>query len=105
MHLASSLTVETKLISPIDLHFANPHDLCGQIKWALGRYVNSQGGRGFLAWEIYERWRFGEREKDFPPRYITTHMLQLLPKQVAGLFISLLELLRSAVAYTYASYR
>lgn len=46
-----------------DLLFAMPHDLCGMIKWALGRYVNPQGGRGFLVWETYERWRFGEREK------------------------------------------
>jgi hypothetical protein len=45
-----------------DLRFAKPHDMCGMIKWALGRYVNPQGGRGFLAWETYERWRFSERE-------------------------------------------
>lgn len=46
-----------------DLRFASPHDLCGLIKWALGRYINNQGGRGFITWEMYERWRFGEREK------------------------------------------
>ncbi|KAK9899637.1 hypothetical protein P389DRAFT_207285 [Cystobasidium minutum MCA 4210] len=112
-----------------DLKFATPHDLCGMIKWALGRYVNNQGGRGFITWEMYEKWRFGEREKvsadfvvcpangktlalgrlaevqhfsmqDFTPRYITTHMIYLLPTQNAALLTTLFSLMTSALAYT-----
>ena len=83
-----------------DLRLANPHDLSGMIKWALGRYVNPQGSRGFLLWETYERWRFGEREKEFPNRYITTNMLYQLPTQNATLLTTLLSLLCSALAYT-----
>ena len=45
------------------------------LKWALGRYVNPQGKHGYLSWELYERWRAGEREKGWPPRYISTHLL------------------------------
>ena len=88
------------LTSSTDLHHANPHDLCGQIKWALGRFGDPQGGRGFLAWDMYERWRFGEREKEFPPHYITTHMLRLLPKDLARLLNTLFSLMSSAVTYT-----
>jgi hypothetical protein len=83
-----------------DLRLANPHDLAGMIKWALGRYINPQGGRGFLAWETYERWRFAEREKEFPSRHLTTNLLYQLPTQNAALLISLLSLLCSALAYT-----
>lgn len=84
-----------------DLRFANPHDLAGLIKWALGRYVNPQGGRGCIPWEMFEKWRFGEREREFPVRYITTHMLYLLPTQAAALLTTLFDLMSSAVAYTY----
>jgi len=58
-----------------DVRLASPHDLGGVLKWALGRYVNPQGKHGYLSWELYERWRAGEREKGWPPRYISTHLL------------------------------
>lgn len=85
-----------------DLRLANPHDLAGFIKWSLGRYINPQGGRGFLGWDTYERWRFGEREKEFPDRFITTNLLYQLPTQNAALLTTLLSLLCSALSYTYA---
>lgn len=84
-----------------DLRQANPHDLAGFIKWALGRYINPQGGRGFLSWEMYERWRSGEREKSFPRPYLTTNLTYQLPTQNAALLSTLLSLLCGALAYTY----
>ena len=97
--------------------FANPHDLCGMIKWALGRITTAQGGRGFLTWELYEHWRNAERGEDpkrvqvdivknaraearYPVRYITSDFLYHLPTSTSNLLTTLLNLLSSVAAYT-----
>ncbi|KAH8920615.1 hypothetical protein BT69DRAFT_396164 [Atractiella rhizophila] len=84
-----------------DIQFSSPLSLASMIKWSLGRIYNPTGGHGFLAWDMYERWRIGEREKIYPPRYFTTHLLYHLSTQTSNLLQCLMELLSSTAAYSH----
>jgi hypothetical protein len=83
-----------------NLAFANPHDLAGMIKWALARFVSTNGSHGILSFQVFERWRLAEREAGFQPSYIRTHLLNLLPSSTAQLLTTLFSLLTSCLAYT-----
>lgn len=73
------------------------------VKWSLGRIVNAQGRHGFLAYEIYERWRLAERQSGYEIRFIKTHLLSRLPSTTANLIQSLFDLLSSTAAYSSAN--
>lgn len=44
-----------------DLHLAEPIAISAFLKWALARLVNDEGGRGFITWEAYHRFKIAER--------------------------------------------
>lgn len=70
------------------------------IKYALGHTVNNQGRHGVLGYEIYERWRMAERQSNYNPIFVKTHLLSQLPSATASLLHSLLDLLAATATYT-----
>lgn len=84
-----------------DLQISSPHNLSAFLKWVLGRHVNAQGLHGFLRWDKYASWRESERASDYPARFITTHLLSLLPSTIAGLLSCLLDLFSKVSAYSH----
>ena len=83
-----------------DIAICNPHDLAGMIKWAMGRYQNPQGNRGFLGWQMYENWRNAERLTSFPVHHISTHLMQNLPSHNRILLTSLFSLLSTSISHS-----